>query len=291
MAARADDLEEEARQLAQKAAALRGAADSVRKGNEGEMLVGERLDVLDGAGWRVLHDRRKSVTSPANLDHIAVGPPGVFVIDTKNWSGGLLRTDERGMKLGSWRKDDALHAAKVDADLVQGIARRAVPDVHAFGVLAFVQDVGLTEAREHRDVVLAQDHHLLVWLTGRPQVLTREQVETLGSLLDRELPPRHSPNRRASPAPSSSTARQARPQGKSGSSSQRRRAEAGRDLRRGLIKMAVAAAVIFTLPATMPVLQDYVLQPLAERMAGSVADSFTPPAPEPAPPQPVAPAP
>ena len=44
MAARADDLEEEARQLAQKAAGLRGAADSVRKGNEGEMLVGERLD-------------------------------------------------------------------------------------------------------------------------------------------------------------------------------------------------------------------------------------------------------
>jgi len=65
------------------------------------------------------HDRRKSVTSPANLDHVVVGPPGVFVIDTKNWSGGLLRPDERGMKLGSWRKDDALHAAKVDADLVQ----------------------------------------------------------------------------------------------------------------------------------------------------------------------------
>ena len=43
MAARADDLDAEARQLAQKAAALRGAADSVRKGNEGELLlVGER---------------------------------------------------------------------------------------------------------------------------------------------------------------------------------------------------------------------------------------------------------
>ena len=144
------------------------------------------------------------------------------MIDTKNWSGGLLRPDERGMKLGSRRKDDALHAAKVDAELVQGVARRAVPDVHAFGVLAFVQDVGLTEAREHRDVVLAQEHHLLAWLTGRPQVLTHEQVDTLGRWLDRELPPRHSPSRRASPAPSSATARQARPQGKLGSSSQRR---------------------------------------------------------------------
>lgn len=135
MAARADDLDAAARLLTDKAAALRGAADNVRKGNEGEMLVGQQLDLLDGAGWRVLHDRRKSVTSPANLDHVVVGPSGVFVIDSKNWSGGLLRLDERGMRLGSWRKDDALHAAEVDAELVQGLARRAVPDVHAVGVL------------------------------------------------------------------------------------------------------------------------------------------------------------
>ncbi len=78
MAARADDLEAEARKLAQKAAALRGAVESVRKGNEGEVLVGERLDVLVGAGWRVLHDRRKSVTSPASLDHVVAGPAGVL---------------------------------------------------------------------------------------------------------------------------------------------------------------------------------------------------------------------
>ena len=286
MAARADDLDAQARQLASKATALREAADSVRKGNEGEMLVGERLDVLDGAGWRVLHDRRKNATSPSNLDHVVVGPSGIFVIDSKNWSGGVLRPDERGMKLGSRRKDDALHAAKVDAELVQWIARRAVPDVHAVGVLAFVQDVGLIEPRDHRDVLLTQEQHLLPWLTGRPQVLSAEQVETLSGLLDRELPPRHNPNRRGSPARSSSTSRQVRPHGKSGSLSRRRRAEVGRDLRRGLIKMAVLGAVVVTLPATMPVLQDYVLQPLAERMA----DSFAPPAPVPAPPQPVAPA-
>ena len=154
-----------------------------------------------------------------------------------------------------------------------------------------MQDVGLIEPRDHRDVLLTQEQHLLPWLTGRPQVLSAEQVETLSGLLDRELPPRHNPNRRGSPARSSSTSRQVRPHGKSGSLSQRRRAKAGRDLRRGLIKMAVLGAVVVTLPATMPVLQAYVLQPLAERMAGSVADSFTPPAPAPVPPQPVVPAP
>lgn len=255
------------------------------------MAVGGRLDVLDGAGWRVLHDRRKSVTSPANLDHVVVGPPGVFVIDTKNWSGGLLRLDERGMKLGSWRKDDALHAARVDAELVQGFTLRAVPGVNVRGVLAFVQDVGLTEPCEHRDVALVQERHLLAWLTGLPEVLNREQVDTLARLLDRELPPRQGAVRRASPAASSSTARQARSAGNPRPSAQRRRAEAGRDLRRGMTKLAVAAAFVVTLPTTLPVLQDNVLGPLAERMAGKVADSFTPTAPAPAPAQPAAPAP
>lgn len=150
-----------------------------------------------------------------------------------------------------------------------------------------MQDVGLAEPREHKDVLLAQEQHLLPWLTGRPQVLSPEQVEALGRLLDRELPPRHRPDRRGSLAPSASTSRKARPQGKSGSTAQRRRAEAGRDLRRGLIKMAVAAAVVFTLPATVPVFQDYVIQPVADRMAGAVADSI----PQPAPPPPVVPAP
>jgi hypothetical protein len=137
--------------------------------------------------------------------------------------------------------------------------------------------------------VLAQEHHLLGWLTGLPEVLNHEQVDTLARLLDRELPPRQGANRRASLAATSEPARQARPMGKSRSSAQRRRAEAGRDLRRGMIKLAVAAAFVVTLPTTLPVLQDYVLQPLAERMAGSIADSVTPPAPGLASPQPAAP--
>lgn len=151
MSSQADALESQAEQLAAKAAALRGVADKVRLGNEGERQIGSRLDVLHGAGWHVLHDRRKNERSPANLDHVVVGPPGVFVIDAKNWSGGLLKLDDRGMKMARWRKDDELHAAGVDAELVRGVAR-AVAQVPCVGVLAFVQDVGLTAPVQHRDV-------------------------------------------------------------------------------------------------------------------------------------------
>ncbi len=69
-------------------------------GTPGEQKVGEALDAIAGIA---LHDRRKPGTR-SNIDHIAVTPAGVWVIDTKVRSGkklefrdngGLLSRDER----------------------------------------------------------------------------------------------------------------------------------------------------------------------------------------------------
>ncbi len=81
-------------------------AAAIEKGNHGEHVVAELLDVLDGAGWCVLHDRYKPGFA-ANLDHVVVGPPGLFVIDAKNWKPAPLRFDERGMSLRGYRKDES----------------------------------------------------------------------------------------------------------------------------------------------------------------------------------------
>jgi hypothetical protein len=51
-------------------------------GARGEELLGRRLDTLVGGRVRVLHDRRIPRTR-ANIDHIAIGPSGVFVIDAR----------------------------------------------------------------------------------------------------------------------------------------------------------------------------------------------------------------
>ena len=120
-------------------------AAAVEKGNHGERVVAELLDVLDGAGWCVLHDRYKP-GSTANLDHVVVGPPGVFVIDAKNWKPAPLRFDERGMSLRGYRKDEELRAAADCARLVLQRAVSAHAGLPAVGVLAFVQDMGLASA-------------------------------------------------------------------------------------------------------------------------------------------------
>ena len=61
---------------------------SWQKGATGEEAVGRRFERLTGEGFAVLHDRRKP-GSKWNIDHIVVGPRGVYVIDAKHYSGRL----------------------------------------------------------------------------------------------------------------------------------------------------------------------------------------------------------
>lgn len=176
---------------------MRAQAGRIAKGNEGEHAVAALLDVLDGAGWVVLNDRYKSARSPANLDHVVVGPAGVFVIDAKNWSGRIA-LDDRGLACRGWRKDEELRSAGADAELVRQLAEPVAPGLPVTGVLAFVQDPGLVAPVDHGGAVLLHAPQLLTWLTSLPRVLSPQQVHQVGSTLDTALPPR-SGRRRAGP--------------------------------------------------------------------------------------------
>jgi hypothetical protein len=57
-----------------------------KTGARGERATARRLRPLEQRGWIVLHDL-PIPESTANVDHIAIGPGGVFVIDSKRWKG------------------------------------------------------------------------------------------------------------------------------------------------------------------------------------------------------------
>lgn len=61
-----------------------------QRGLDGERRTGEVLATLAAHGWAVLHDLHWPGRPYANIDHIAIGPTGVFVIDSKNWSGDVV---------------------------------------------------------------------------------------------------------------------------------------------------------------------------------------------------------
>lgn len=62
---------------------IRRTVTRLRLGRDGERAVAQVLDELRALGYRVFHD----VVRPSfNIDHLLVGPKGVFVIETKTHS-------------------------------------------------------------------------------------------------------------------------------------------------------------------------------------------------------------
>jgi len=96
---------------------FRASPDAVawRRGSAGERRTARRLAALERHGWAVLHDLALP-GSQANLDHLVIGPGGVFVIDSKQYRGHL-QLDASG-RLGHSRDPlaTALGAVSFEAD-------------------------------------------------------------------------------------------------------------------------------------------------------------------------------
>ena len=165
-----------ARRQRERAERLLRSAERYEQGAHGERATGAILDELRQHGWAVYHDVRWPGRPRANIDHVVVGPPGVFVIDSKNWSGRIDVFDQTFRHNG--RRQDKVVASAGDAALA--VAALVGPDACATtrSVLCFVRDEPIFGWCH--DVMLCSTGNLREILLSRPPVLTVEQVHTTG---------------------------------------------------------------------------------------------------------------
>lgn len=90
------------------------------QGAEGERRVAETLQTLERYGWTALHDVHWPGRPKANIDHIAIGPGGVAVIDAKNWSGDVT-IREGVLRQNGYRRDDQVAGAGAAAAAVTAL--------------------------------------------------------------------------------------------------------------------------------------------------------------------------
>jgi hypothetical protein len=104
---------------------FRPSPDAVawRRGAAGERRSARLLAPLERQGWAVLHDLAVP-RSRANLDHLVIGPGGVFVIDSKQYRGRLQLDRFGRLWHGRYPLDPALRAVSFEADQ----AARVLPD-------------------------------------------------------------------------------------------------------------------------------------------------------------------
>jgi hypothetical protein len=147
-------------------------------------VTSRALGALSAEGWRVFHEVRWPGRSQASIDHVLVGPAGVFVIDTKSWSG------EVEIRSGQLRHDGKRRARHVIAssaaamaigELLPGLGHKLIHPVICF-------------TREQpvfgwcSDVMVCSTENVVPFLTSRPRVLDEtlmtDIAETLAVSLD-----------------------------------------------------------------------------------------------------------
>lgn len=189
-----------ARRQREKAARLERSAELWERGAHGEVEVARALDSLP-EGWVVLHDLAWPGRPRANLDHVVIGPGGVFVVDAKNWSGRVEVRDQVLMQNGR-RREPAVASTAEAAIAVQTLV--PVPTL-CMGVLCFVRDEPLTGWA--RDVMICSTPNLVDMLTSRPHVLGLGEVKPCVDSVRRSVPRRAgAPTRRPSAPPRRSRA-------------------------------------------------------------------------------------
>jgi hypothetical protein len=157
-----------------------------QRGAAGERHVARLLVPLDAHGWTVLHDLAVP-GSKANIDHLVIGTPGVFVIDAKYYSGPLYVSRDGGLWHGRYPLAAALSATRWEADKVQ--ATLGVSDVDVVPIVAVVgAPVPYGQVSIHGIPVVAA-HSLPGMLRALPPVLAPERVAWAAGQLRARLRP------------------------------------------------------------------------------------------------------
>jgi Nuclease-related domain len=86
-----------------------------RRGAAGERRTARLLDPLERQGWAILHDLAVP-GSHANIDHLVIGPGGVFVVDSKQYRGRLQLDSSGRLWHGRYPLAPVLRAVDFEAD-------------------------------------------------------------------------------------------------------------------------------------------------------------------------------
>jgi hypothetical protein len=157
------------------------------KGAEAERRVGAKLDSLEPLGFVTLYDRRKPGRG-GNIDAVTIGPPGVFVIETK-WRGRGVEVIQGRFEVGGREQTDAIRQVTDQAMLIQVSVATAMNRHHLTVVPIICIGNRTVGGAERAGGVLVLDVKSIAGrLAAEPPVLNESDVQELAGLLDRALP-------------------------------------------------------------------------------------------------------
>jgi hypothetical protein len=156
---------------------LRTEATPWQAGAKGERIVDKRLGTLRRDGWAVLSSIVKR--SGADIDHLVIGPPGVFTVNTKIHSGAIVWVGEQEVKVNGTAQPylrNSRHEAAAAERALTGAVGTAVA---VTPVLAFVGAASIEARGGGGDVLVVPGEDIDTILRERLAVYSIQERERI----------------------------------------------------------------------------------------------------------------
>ncbi len=140
------------------------------RGATGEEQVGSLLEQLAGCGWRVIHD---VTLGHGNVDHILIGPAGLFTVETKSHPGPV--------RVGR------LHGRMISQAHAQRRALEQVTGMRVEPLIVFSRAWVDRPLTRRKGVRVVPARMLIGYLSRQRATLSAEEVEEADRMLDRAL--------------------------------------------------------------------------------------------------------
>jgi len=170
-------------------------ARTARLGFLGECAVAEALSPLSSAGWRIFHDVPMTGANgkPFNIDHVAIGPAGVYVIETKARSKprraepgsdqARIRGETIELPDGSYLQP--LNQAKGNAASLRELLAGEGAEIRWVEAVVALPGWNLSYPKD-ASLMIRDPRNLTALLSGAPPRLAPEKVEAVAAILDRQ---------------------------------------------------------------------------------------------------------
>ena len=148
-----------------------------RVGAVGEERVGAELAKLGGE-WKVIHAVEVG-NRGSDIDHVVIGPAGVFTLNTKRHPGGKAWVGERTLMVNG-QKVQYLRNSRHEAQRAQRMLSAACDrEVVVRAAIVFVDLETFTVKQSPPDVDVTTRKRLAGWLRSLPVTLTFDEVEQI----------------------------------------------------------------------------------------------------------------
>lgn len=164
-----------------------------RRVSAAERRTEAQLRRMERIGYRTLH-ARAIPGSDAQIDHLVIGPTGVYAVDSEKWDKKLPLRVQMGKKLfhGPFNKKDRLKEAHWEASEaskyiseVYGRQVVVVPSLAVYGPAVPWKVLNI------RGVDVYEGGRARKWITKRDQALTETEIDRLFEIAAEVLPARY----------------------------------------------------------------------------------------------------